>query len=105
MQYVNFNGLNNAAPILNEHPFKGPIVRMLSQIDLFIETSIARKRPVPVTALREKTVFDYPKAAIRELLMNAIMHRDYQGNARNQLFERTQQGQRGLQARDRPERA
>ena len=28
VQYVNFNGLNNAAPILNEHPFKGPIVRM-----------------------------------------------------------------------------
>ena len=107
VQYVSFNGLNNAAPILNEHPFRGPIVRMLSQIDVFIETTIARKRPVPITALREKTVFDYPKAAIRELLMNAIMHRDYQGNAPIKFYQYADRlevvNHGGLYGRARPE--
>ena len=50
VQYVSFGGRDKAATILNEHPFKGPIVRMLAQIDIFIETTIARKRPVFVTA-------------------------------------------------------
>ncbi|MBF0417643.1 MAG: hypothetical protein HQL86_05270 [Magnetococcales bacterium] len=34
----------------------------------------------PDTALRERLVPDFPQPAIRELLLNAIMHRDYQSN-------------------------
>ena len=107
VQYVNFGGLDKAATILNEHPFKGPIVRMLAQIDLFIETTIARKRPVFVTALREETRTDYPKAAIRELVMNAIMHRDYQGNAPIHFYQYADRleivNHGGLYGRARPE--
>ena len=92
---------------LNEHPFKGPIVRMLAQIDLFIETTVARKRPVFVTALREETRTDYPKAAIRELVMNAIMHRDYQGNAPIHFYQYADRleivNHGGLYGRARPE--
>ena len=107
VQYVSFDGTNNAAPILNEHPFTGPVLKVLSQIDLFIETTVARKRPVPVTALREKTVFDYPKAAIRELMLNAIMHRDYQGNAPIKFYQYADRlevvNHGGLYGRARPE--
>lgn len=107
VQYVSFGGLDKAATILNEHPFKGPIVRMLSQIDLFIETTIARKRPVFVTALREETRTDYPKGAIRELVMNAIMHRDYQGNAPIHFYQYADRleivNHGGLYGRARPE--
>lgn len=107
VQYVNFGGLDKAATILNEHPFKGPIVRMLAQIDLFIETTVARKRPVFVTALREETRTDYPKGAIRELVMNAIMHRDYQGNAPIHFYQYSDRleivNHGGLYGRARPE--
>ena len=107
MQYVNFGGLDKAATILNEHPFQGPIVRILPQIDLFIETTVSRKRPVFVTALREETRTDYPQGAIRELVMNAIMHRDYQGNAPIHFYQYAERlevvNHGGLYGRARPE--
>jgi len=53
----------------------------------FIETSVAQKRPIPVSVLREETVSKYPYWATRELLMNAVMHRDYETNAPVQFYE------------------
>ncbi len=107
VQYVSFAGLDKGTEILNEHLFKGPIVKILAQIDLFIETTVARKRPVFVSALREEMRVDYPKAAIRELVMNAIMHRDYQGNAPIQFYQYSDRievvNHGGLYGRARPE--
>ena len=54
---------------------------------MFVETSIAQKRPIPISVLREKTVSKYPYWATRELLMNAIMHRDYESNAPVAFYE------------------
>ena len=44
-------------------------------------------RPVPLSALQEKQVTPYPQWAIRELLMNAVMHRDYQSNAPIRFYQ------------------
>ena len=37
--------------------------------------------------LREKTLLNYPDLALRELLMNACMHRDYQSNMPIRLYQ------------------
>ena len=55
-------------------------------LDHFIDTSIVSKHPVPVSPLREVTVYNYPYWATRELLMNAL-HPDYETNAPSRFYE------------------
>jgi ATP-dependent DNA helicase RecG len=87
VQYVRFKGFDKAGDIVNEYKFSGNLCKELVKIDTFIETSVAQKRPIPVSVLREETFSKYPYWATRELLMNSIMHRDYQSNAPVQFYE------------------
>lgn len=87
LQYVKFGGTGNSAPVLSEFKFSGNLVEMLVKLDSFIETGIAKRRPVPASALREESVIAYPHWAMRELVLNAVMHRDYQANAPIKFYE------------------
>jgi ATP-dependent DNA helicase RecG len=53
---------------------------MLRELDAFVR-NLPTGRPVEASALREETVYDYPPAAIRELLMNAVAHRSYEASS------------------------
>lgn len=53
---------------------------MLKELEYFIKYSIESKRPEFVSVLREEPRINYPWEAIRELAMNAVMHRAYNGN-------------------------
>jgi len=88
IQYVKFGGVNNAGDILQENAFRGPLVRVVQDLDVFVKTGPAASRPILVTAMREDSVSRYPAWALRELLMNAIIHRDYfLGNAPVKFYE------------------
>lgn len=87
VQYVRFGGKDRAANITNEYKFSGNLCSILSKLDTFVDTAITNRRPVPVSALREKIVVDYPHWATRELLMNAICHRDYESNGPVQFYQ------------------
>ncbi len=87
VQYVRFAGEDRAGEILNEHKFDGNLVRSLQKMDTFVELSISKEKPIPVSALREMKVISYPYYATRELLMNAVMHRDYESNSPTRFYE------------------
>ena len=60
---------------------------MLPTLESFVKDAIITQRPVPESLFRERTVWNYPEGAIRELLMNACMHRDYQANMPIRLYQ------------------
>ncbi len=80
IQYVKFAGTNRATKVLKENRFKGNLISMLKELEYFIKYSIESKRPEFVSVLREEPRINYPWEAIRELAMNAVMHRAYNGN-------------------------
>ena len=87
LQYVRFAGTDRGSEILNERQLHGSLCQMLPQLESFVRDAIITARPVPVSILREKTVYNYPFFALRELLMNACMHRDYQSNTPIRLYQ------------------
>jgi ATP-dependent DNA helicase RecG len=87
VQYVRFAGKDRAGDIMTEHEFKDNLCTILPELDTFIKTTIANRRPIPVSALREDSFVDYPDWATRELLMNAICHRDYTSNGPIQFYQ------------------
>lgn len=87
VQFVRFAGKAIGGEVLNEKRFQGPLFQLLPSLESFVNDAIITQRPVTVSLFREKTVFNYPNSALRELMMNAIMHRDYQSNMPIRLYQ------------------
>jgi ATP-dependent DNA helicase RecG len=87
IQYVELNGNTISGKILNEKKFTDALVINLKKIEGFIDDAIITQRPVPYSTLREVTKKNYPNWAIRELMMNAVMHRDYESNAPIKFYQ------------------
>ncbi len=87
LQYIKFRGEDMMSDVEFEKKFSGALITELRQIDDFIKGSIVKERPVRKDSFREQLIRNYPYWALRELVMNAIMHRSYESNAPIYIYE------------------
>lgn len=87
VQYVRFRGEDVTTEVENEMQLEGNYCELLPKLESLLEMSVIKKKPVFVSMLREEMVSNYPYLAIRELVLNACMHRDLQSNTPLRLYE------------------
>ena len=80
IQFLRVAGLSLADRITNDRELHGDLLTVLRELDALIEANLVQF-PVEQTGLRERTLEAYPRVAVRELIMNAVMHRDYASTA------------------------
>jgi ATP-dependent DNA helicase RecG len=80
VQYLELPGTSLAELPVDQAEVAGDLPsvlkELLGRLRLLIKTSMVQINP-----LQEKLVPNYPEGAIRELLMNAVMHRNYNSNS------------------------
>ena len=76
IQFLRFKGPTLTATLVQEKEIGGNLSTMLRKLEELMAAQIV-SRPEPVTDLKETTRSDYPNWVLREFLLNAIMHRNY----------------------------
>lgn len=87
IQYVKFVGEEMTSDVEYEKKFSGALITELQSLDEFIKVNIVKDRPVKGESFQEIIIRNYPYWALRELVMNAIMHRSYESNAPIYIYE------------------
>jgi ATP-dependent DNA helicase RecG len=81
IQFVRFDGGAMSDPVTDSRRMTGSLATQLREIDPLVRANIRVAR-APEQGLKFADRPDYPLAALRELIFNAVMHRSYEvGNA------------------------
>ncbi len=85
VQFTRFDGPQMEDGPAEEKQFSGALMVVLRELDMFVKSRFTQ-RPIKETSLTERLIWDYPETAVREILMNAVLHRDYQFNRPTSLY-------------------
>lgn len=80
VQYVRYQGHDRAADVATERRLSGDLGQVLRGLAQLAD-DLAAARPESVDSFREVIVFDFPPRALRELLVNAVIHRTYESSS------------------------
>lgn len=76
VQYVRYAGSTASDDVSLERQYTGDLLTVMRGLDE-LARELAGGRPVEVEGFSERMVYDYPPRALREIFMNAVIHRDY----------------------------
>lgn len=80
VQYVRYAGESLSSEVLREREIDGDLLTVMRELD-GLGDDLAGGRPVALgRGAAERTAYDYPPRALHELLMNAVIHRNYESN-------------------------
>jgi ATP-dependent DNA helicase RecG len=85
IQFLRFEGTSLAGDVLVEKSLSGDLLTVLRELESLIELHV-EQRPVSRSTLQERQVSEYPLVALRELSMNAVLHRSYESTAPVRLY-------------------
>ena len=85
VQFLRLQGSGVAGPIKTRKEFTGKLVHVLKHVADLVD--VVTQMSVDIaSASREIQWYDYPPAAIRQLVRNAVMHRNYQASAPVRIY-------------------
>ena len=79
IQFLRIDGTELADPIKDEKELSGPLFRIVQQLDDLLEINIASAVDLS-SGPNERVTPDYPVDALRQLVRNALIHRNYQSS-------------------------
>ncbi|EAY31286.1 ATP-binding protein [Microscilla marina] len=87
IQYIKLPGKEQIPEIEFEKRFSGALITELKNLNDFVTSNIVKSKVIQNNSLQEQQIYNYPLWALREFLMNAVMHRDYESNAPILIYE------------------
>jgi ATP-dependent DNA helicase RecG len=83
---LHFHGTQPVKPIPDYQVFKGNLFELIDQATDFVMAKLARRVGVRDAGPENTVTYEIPKAAVTEIIINALAHRDYQSDASVQVY-------------------
>jgi ATP-dependent DNA helicase RecG len=77
IQFLRFEGTDLTSPVRSRHEVNGPLHELLTRIETVLAANLSVATAIAGTMV-EQTRPDYPLEALKQLVRNAIMHRNYE---------------------------
>lgn len=79
IQFLRLAGDTLTSDVLQEKSLSGDLLTVLRELESLIDLHL-EALPAQQSTFRERQVVNYPRVALRELVMNAVLHRAYESN-------------------------
>jgi predicted HTH transcriptional regulator len=83
---LHFHGTEAVKPIPDYQIFKGNVFDLIDQAVDYVMAKLARRVGVRDSGPDNTVSYEIPRAAVSEIIVNAIAHRDYQSDASVQIY-------------------